>query len=154
MKKVFTFWEPKEKVPGYVRLCMDTWKDCLPGYETVVLDYGTLGDWLTPEEQRAILCRKMTLAMQSDCIRCAMLKKHGGVWMDADTVLTKPLDGRFCAADCTIVARRSWPVARTVTSSTTPPTSTRPGRRRSSSATGTANLCRAWRRRSASAPAG
>ena len=92
MKKVFTFWEPKEKVPGYVRLCMDTWKDCLPGYETVVLDYGTLGDWLTPEEQRAILCRKMTLAMQSDCIRCAVLKKHGGVWMDADTDAAIPAD--------------------------------------------------------------
>ena len=38
MKRVFTFWEPKEKVPGYVRLCMETWKDRLPGYETTVLD--------------------------------------------------------------------------------------------------------------------
>ena len=106
MKHVFTFWEPKERVPGYVRLCMDTWRNCLPGYETVVLDYGTLGDWLAPDEQSAILCRKMTFAMQSDCIRCAVLKKHGGVWLDADTVLTKPLDGRFSAADCTFVARR------------------------------------------------
>ena len=106
MNKVFTFWEPKEKVPGYVQLCMQTWKDRLPGYETVVLDYDSLGDWLTKGEQDAILCRKMTLAMQSDCIRCAILKKHGGIWMDADTILTKPLDERFSAADCTIVARR------------------------------------------------
>lgn len=106
MKRVFTFWEPKERVPGYVRLCMETWKDRLPGYETTVLDYETLGDWLTEEEQREVLCRKMTLAMQSDCIRCAVLKKHGGVWLDADSVLTKPLDERFSAADCTIVARR------------------------------------------------
>lgn len=106
MKKVFTFWEPKENVPGYVRLCMETWKGCLPDYETVVLDYDSLGDYLTADEQRAVLCRKMTFAMQSDCIRCAVLKKHGGIWMDADTVLTKPLDGRFSAADCTIVARR------------------------------------------------
>ena len=106
MKKVFTFWEPKENVPGYVRLCMETWKGCLPGYETIVLDYDSLGDWLTEDEQKAILCKKMTLAMQSDCIRCAILKKHGGIWMDADTVLVKPLDGRFSAADCAIVARR------------------------------------------------
>ena len=106
MKKVFTFWEPKEKVPGYVRLCMETWRGCLPGYETVVLDYGSLGDWLTKEEQNDVLCKKMTFAMQSDCIRCAVLKKHGGIWMDADTVLVKPLDERFSASDCAIVARR------------------------------------------------
>jgi len=106
MKKVFTFWEPKENVPGYIRLCMETWKSCLPGYETVLLDYDSLGDWLTADEQNEVLCRKMTLAMQSDCIRCAVLKKHGGIWMDADTILTKPLDHRFSAADCAIVARR------------------------------------------------
>lgn len=105
MKKVFTFWEPKENVPGYVKLCMETWKNCLPDYETVVLDYESLGDYLTPEEQAAVICRKMTFAMQSDCIRCAVLKKHGGIWMDADTILTKPLDDRFAAADCSIVAR-------------------------------------------------
>lgn len=106
MKKVFTFWEPKSSVPGYVNLCMETWKHCLPGCEVVVLDYDSLGDWLTADEQAAVLCRKMTLAMQSDCIRCAVLKKHGGIWMDADTVLIKPLDGRFSSADCSIVARR------------------------------------------------
>jgi len=106
MKKVFTFWEPKENVPGYIQLCMETWKGCLPDYETVVLDYESLGDYLTDDEQAAILCKKMTLAMQSDCIRCAVLKKHGGIWMDADTILTKSLDHRFSAADCAIVARQ------------------------------------------------
>ena len=106
MDKVFTFWEPKERVPGYVKLCMETWRNCLPGYETVVLDYETLGDWLTEGEQSEVICRSMTLAMQADGIRCAILRKHGGVWMDADTILTKPLDGRFSPADCSIVARR------------------------------------------------
>lgn len=106
MKKVFTFWEPKESLPGYIRLCMKTWERCLDGYETVVLDYDNLNNYLTPAEQQAVLCRKMTFAMQSDCIRCAVLKKHGGIWMDADTILTKPLDHRFSAADCSIVARR------------------------------------------------
>ena len=106
MNRVFTFWEPKENVPGYVRLCMETWKNCLPGCETVVLDYGSLGDWLTQEEQSAVLWKGMTFAMQSDCIRCAVLKKHGGMWLDADTVLVKPLDGRFSRADVTMIARR------------------------------------------------
>ena len=106
MKKVFTFWEPKEAMPGYVQLCMETWKACLPGSEVVVLDYRTLGDYLTPSEQAAVLWKKMTFAMQSDCIRCAVLKKHGGIWLDADTVLTKPLDARFSQADVTMIARK------------------------------------------------
>lgn len=104
--RVFTFWEPKEAVPGYIRLCMATWAARLPGYETVVLDYRSLGDYLTPEELAAVLCRKMTFAMQSDCIRCAVLKKHGGIWLDADTVIVRPLDARFSVADVTMIARR------------------------------------------------
>lgn len=105
-ERVFTFWEPKEAMPGYVRLCLETWRSCLPGREVVVLDYGSLGDWLTPAERDAVLWTGMTFAMQSDCIRCAVLKKHGGIWLDADTVLTRPLDGRFARADVTMVARR------------------------------------------------
>ena len=104
--RVFTFWEPKAALPGYVRLCLETWRKNLPGCEVVVLDYETLGDWLTPAEQEAVLWKGMTFAMQSDCIRCAVLKKHGGIWLDADTVLTRPLDERFARADVTMIARR------------------------------------------------
>ncbi len=106
MNKVFTFWEPRANLPGYIKLCLETWKDCLPNYEVVVLDYSNLGEYLTPEEQDAILWRKMTLAMQSDCIRCAIIRKHGGMWLDADTILTRPLDGRFNQSDVTMVARK------------------------------------------------
>lgn len=106
MNRVFTFWEPKAKLPGYIRLSLETWKSCLPDCEVIVLDYQSLGDWLTAEEQAAVICRKMTFAMQSDCIRCAVLKKHGGIWLDADTVLTKPLDDRFSQADVTMIARK------------------------------------------------
>lgn len=106
MKKVFTFWEPKEAVPGYVRLCMETWVRNLPDYETIVLDYESLGDYLTADEQAAVLCRQMTFAMQSDCIRCAVLKKHGGIWLDADTILTRSIDRTFSRADVTMIARK------------------------------------------------
>ena len=106
MNKVFTFWEPKAAVPGYIRLCMKTWEKNLAGYETVVLDYGNLGDYLSEEEIAAVVDKRMTFAMQSDCIRCAVLRRNGGIWLDADTVLTKPLDGRFSAAETTMIARR------------------------------------------------
>lgn len=106
MNKVFTFWEPKKKMPGYIRLCLETWKNCLPGYETVVLDYESLGNYLTSEEQEAVRCPDEPLAQQSDCIRCALLKKYGGIWLDADTLLTRPLDNRFFGAEVSMVVRR------------------------------------------------
>lgn len=107
MKKVFTFWEPKEAMPGYVQLCMETWRCCLPGFEVVALDFRSLGDYLTEAERKEIDCPHESLAKQADCIRCALLRKHGGIWLDADTVLTKPLDERFRSADVTMVARQS-----------------------------------------------
>ena len=87
-QKIFTFWEPKEKVPGYIQLCMETWRKFLPDAEVVVCDYQSIRNYLSEEEFAAIDFRKMPLAKQSDAIRCALLKKHGGIWMDADTIIT------------------------------------------------------------------
>lgn len=106
-EKVFTFWEPKEAMPGYVQLCMETWRRCLPGFEVVTLDFKSLGDYLSAAEMEEISCPHESLAKQADCIRCALLRKHGGTWLDADTVLTKSLDERFRSADVTMVARHS-----------------------------------------------
>ena len=70
-----------------------------------MLDYENLGEYLTKEEQGAVLLKTMPLAQQADCIRCALLKKYGGVWVDTDTLFTKPLDERFAQADVSMVAR-------------------------------------------------
>ncbi len=88
MKKIFTFWEPKDKIPGYIKLCMKTWEKYLPDYEVELCDYDTIKHYLTDEEYESIDFRKMPLAKQSDAIRCALLSKHGGIWMDADTIIT------------------------------------------------------------------
>ena len=103
--RIWTFWEPKTALPGYIQLCLKTWKIGIPNGEVVVLDYENLGAYLTKEEQDAVLLRTMSLPMQADCIRCAVLKKYGGIWLDADTIFTKMLDERFTQADVSIVAR-------------------------------------------------
>lgn len=86
--RIFTFWEPKDHIPGYIRLCMKTWERFLPDYEVTLLDYATLPEYLTPEEIESFVDRRMSLAMQADCIRCVLLEKWGGIWMDADTIIT------------------------------------------------------------------
>lgn len=87
-KRIFTFWEPRQNIPGYIQMCMKTWTKHLSDYEIVVLDYNNLYDWLSKKTINKILEKKMDLAMQSDCIRCAILREYGGIWIDADTVIT------------------------------------------------------------------
>ena len=91
-RRIFTFWEPKSNMPGYLHLCMRTWSKFLPDYEVVVCDYDNLDNYLSKKTISEILCKQMSLPQQADCIRVALLKKYGGIWLDADTIIT--------SADC------------------------------------------------------
>ena len=84
---VFTFWEPKLNIPGYIKLCIRTWQIIFPNKKIVILDYSNLYQYLRPSLISKILCKKMSMKAQSDAIRVAILKTYGGIWMDADTIL-------------------------------------------------------------------
>ena len=87
-KFIFTFWEPKEKMPAYIKLCLNTWKKFLPEYEIIILDYSNLDEWLGYKYYDEYLYKTFSLPMQADAIRIALLNKYGGIWLDADTIIT------------------------------------------------------------------
>jgi hypothetical protein len=87
-KQIFTFWEPRESIPGYLSLCMRTWSIFLPDYEIVVLDYANLEQWLGKGCYDKSLYTNFSLPKQADAVRCAVLKRWGGVWFDTDTIVT------------------------------------------------------------------
>ena len=87
-KYIFTFWEPRENIPGYLKLCIKTWKKFLSDYEIVILDYNISKLYLGEELFSNIICENMSIMVQADAIRVAMLNKFGGIWMDADTIIT------------------------------------------------------------------
>lgn len=89
-KKIYTFWEPASNMSGYISLCIETWRKQLPDYEVIVLDYSNMDQYVAPELLKGVLCKKMTLAMQSDAIRAAIMYEQGGIWLDADTIITGP----------------------------------------------------------------
>lgn len=101
-KTIFTFWEPKEKIPPYLQLCMETWKKYLPEYKIIVLDYNSVEKWL-PNFCSADLCDSYGLAQQADAIRCALLSKYGGVWMDCDTIITSDKIREFLEIDAEVI---------------------------------------------------
>ena len=86
--KIFTFWEPMDTIPAYLELCIDTWKKYLPNYEIVILNYCNLFDWIEKDTFDEILYKDFSLPKQADAIRCAILKKYGGIWLDIDTIIT------------------------------------------------------------------
>ena len=75
-------------MPDYLKLCMRTWSKFLPEYEVVVLNYSTLDQWLVKNCYDASLYTNFSLPKQADAIRCAVLRRHGGVWFDVDTIVT------------------------------------------------------------------
>ena len=89
-KRIFTFWEPKDKIPPYLKLCLKTWEKFLPDYEIVILDYELTNEYLGENFFDKSLYKNFSLQKQTDAIRCAILNKFGGIWMDIDTIVTCP----------------------------------------------------------------
>lgn len=85
---VFTFWEPHGSLTGYLKACLKTWRKYLPAdYKIIILDYSNIRYYLGPKLVKQILCKDMTLPIQADAIRVAILQKYGGFWMDDDVIL-------------------------------------------------------------------
>ena len=53
--KVYTFWEPREKIPYYIQLCMKTWEKFLPNTEIVLLDYKNIREYVDIDELGEVL---------------------------------------------------------------------------------------------------
>ena len=104
-KRVFTYWVnmPGHSMPGYIELCVETWRKHIPNLELVTLDHDNLREWVGDIDFMRFL--RLSLPMQSDVVSFMILAQHGGVFMDADTIVTKDIfeeigkigPGRFAA---------------------------------------------------------
>jgi len=87
-KTIYSFWEPYGNMTPYLKLCRRTWERNIPDYEIIFLDYSNIGLYLPEGTYDMTVLRRLTLMMQKDAIMVAVLKEHGGVFMDADTMVT------------------------------------------------------------------
>ena len=106
-KRIFTFWEPRQNIPGYIRLCLKTWKKFLPDYEIVICDYSNLKNYLSRKEIRQFLYRKFSLQQQSDALRTILLRKHGGIWLDTDTIFTSSFTQELPDTPCAMIGNET-----------------------------------------------
>lgn len=95
---VFTFWQnPPEGAPGYIDLCLKTISRNLSDFEHVALDFESALTWVPERDDlwqmsvprdrgRSVSGAGRRYAIFSDLLRLSLLQRHGGLWIDVDTV--------------------------------------------------------------------
>ena len=90
-KKIWTFWN-SSKLPPTVDNCIKTWRFLNPDYEIIVLNEKNINKWIPEFNVRKLKHAKDSYARLADFIRCQLLYKHGGIWLDSSIICTMPFD--------------------------------------------------------------
>ncbi|MEO9965305.1 MAG: capsular polysaccharide synthesis protein [Reichenbachiella sp.] len=98
-KTIYTFWEPKDKIMPYLELCMKSWKPYIKGFEHVMIDYSNLFDYIPVGSLDIDKIKHVQLSIQKDAIQAAVFKYNGGVFLDADMIITGDLNPFFGLLD-------------------------------------------------------
>jgi hypothetical protein len=93
-KIIWTYWHSIEKMPDFVKKCIDTWRFHNSDYIINVVTSKTLSKYVGFEETYKIKHWKFMDSAQrmSDLVRLSILNKYGGIWMDASCVCFESLD--------------------------------------------------------------
>lgn len=101
-KIVWTAWlQGFDNAPEMVKACLESQRAHLHGYDVRVLDIDNYRQWVTLPEDIVSKYRKGRIppASFSDLLRLAVLRKYGGVWMDATVYCSgfgsEPLQARW-----------------------------------------------------------
>ncbi len=86
---LWTYWA-STPVPPFVAQCLQTWRRHAGDHEIRLVDRSTVGRWLGSDwDERAF--DALAPYRQADWLRLQLLLRHGGIWMDASTLLTADL---------------------------------------------------------------
>ena len=88
-KIIWTYWHAAPE-PELVQRCLANWQRFNPDHELRLLHADNAQDWLTPEQDFAARAH-LPAYRQADWLRLQLLALHGGIWMDASTLLTDSL---------------------------------------------------------------
>lgn len=89
-KKIHYIWLGGNPLPDMVLKCMESWKKFCPDYEIVRWDESNLNIDINKYCRQAYDNKKYAFA--SDVLRYYVVHEHGGIYLDVDVELLKPLD--------------------------------------------------------------
>lgn len=87
------WWQGLDGSPEIIRACLDSIQRHANGRTVHLITKNTINQYVSidPSIMRKVHEGKITLTTLSDIIRFAVLKEHGGMWMDATIYLTADL---------------------------------------------------------------
>lgn len=85
---IWTFWDGEE--PELVKKCIGSWKKYNPEYKIIVLNKNNLKDYLS-DDINSIPHTEDFIQRYADFVRVNVVKKYGGIWMDASIICQAPL---------------------------------------------------------------
>ena len=80
------------EAPHIVQKCLRSWQDKNPSWEFITLDEKSVLEFVDFERILKENRRLVSKQALSDIIRINLLKKYGGVWVDATCLCLRPLD--------------------------------------------------------------
>lgn len=89
-KVIHYCWLSGDPYPELVRKCLNSWHEKLPGYDFVLWDRRKV-DSIANEWVRSAMAQKKW-AFAADYVRLYALYNYGGVYLDCDVEVVKPLD--------------------------------------------------------------
>ena len=89
-------WFSNDEKPRYIKRCINSWKKKMPEYKVICWDPNSFDFNSIPYTREAYRLKKW--AFVADYIRFYALYKYGGIYLDSDIKVLKPLDS-FLNAD-------------------------------------------------------
>ena len=89
--KIWIFWSsPEGSMNHIVEKCIESWKHHHPTYEIILLDKNNCGKYIDIDIN-TLRHAKENNTRFSDFLRCLILSKHGGFWVDASIICHHPV---------------------------------------------------------------
>lgn len=95
-KTIHYIWFGGKPLPPMAERCINSWKEHCPDYEIVRWDEDNFDSGGNRYFEEALAAKKWAFA--SDYARLKVLVEHGGIYMDTDVEVLRPLD-RFLAEE-------------------------------------------------------
>jgi len=87
----WAYWHDPNNIPPIVNECFISWRRHYPTYSIIIVNNNTISKYINRDELPNKFDQIKAHQMRSDFIRLALLKKYGGVWLDATILMMKPI---------------------------------------------------------------
>ena len=92
--KIWVFWDDPKSLPPLVRACVSSWRKQNPGHTVILLTDENVEEWVKewPEGHGPDGSGFESIQKKSNWIRLTLLEVYGGVWVDASSWCTGPIE--------------------------------------------------------------